>query len=87
MHIDLSLDADAPPSLARAIPRGATWALEHSRGRQVQCLEGTLWITLDTHAQDHVLERGECWTVPARADERLLVHALRDARVRVLDLN
>lgn len=67
----------------RALPRGATWALDAAREWQVQCLEGRLWITVDEQPQDHVLEGGEHQTVPTGPRQRVLVHALGDARVRV----
>lgn len=73
--------------LGRAMPRGETWALDEAQGRQVVCLEGTLWITQDTQSHDHVLEAGQRWRVPVHSPARVLVHALRDARVHVLALS
>ena len=67
----------------RAMPRGATWALDAAHEWQVQCLEGRLWITVDEQPQDHVLDGGEHQTVPTGLRQRVLVHALGDARVRV----
>jgi hypothetical protein len=79
------------------MPLGMTFALPKSQlapGHQLVCLEGTVWITRDGHAEDHVLEAGQRWTLPATdaatgraAGARVLVHALRDARVQVQALH
>jgi uncharacterized protein YaiE (UPF0345 family) len=70
------------------MPLGMTFALPKSKlaaGQQLVCLEGTVWITRDGHPEDHVLEAGQSWAVPANASTgvRVLVHALRDARVQL----
>jgi Protein of unknown function (DUF2917) len=70
--------------LARAMPRDETWTIELEPGCQLVCLEGIVWITQSGSSRDHVLERGERWTVPADGLGSVMVHALIDARVHVL---
>mgnify|MGYP000010222827 CR=1 FL=1 len=64
--------------LLRTLPRGGTLTVEQPLGLEVVCLKGTLWITHDDDTIDHVLESGCTYT--AKRGERMLVHALCDAR-------
>jgi hypothetical protein len=41
--------------------------LQSARGTRVRSLAGTLWVTVDGDAIDHVLERGESWVVDSDA--------------------
>jgi len=56
--------------------------LEGDRRRSViSCLEGTVWITQEGDAEDHVLRRGEHFNVSQPG--LVLVEAIRDAFLRV----
>ena len=51
------------------------------RAQLVECVSGTLWVTVDAQPEDIVLEAGERFVAPA--GERTLVYALSDAQLRV----
>ena len=55
--------------------------LPRGRAQLVECLAGTLWVTVDAQPEDIVLEAGEQFVAPA--GERTLVYALSDAQLRV----
>jgi Protein of unknown function (DUF2917) len=68
--IDLSLEEDE------------TWSGSVGASRvEVRCLSGSVWVTLEGDAQDHVLSAGESF-VPSHPG-RLAMMAFRPARVRV----
>jgi len=56
--------------------------IEDVGGVRIVCRKGTVWITVDGDATDHVLERGETFVAPPQA--RALVSALADARIDLL---
>lgn len=59
--------------------------LQSARGTRVRSLAGTLWVTVDGEHEDHVLERGESWTVDS--DAAVLVSPLQGtATVGLSDL-
>jgi hypothetical protein len=79
--------AAAPASRSRStqtvhlLPKSQTLVLPAPLGHRVDCLEGCVWITLDSDPRDVVLQAGQSFTVDR--DRRALVHALDPVRVRV----
>lgn len=71
-----------PPTLVEDmlhnLPQGTTLAIDDPLGQEVWCLSGALWITHDEDGKDVVLPAGKGYVADRR--ERLLVHALDDAR-------
>jgi hypothetical protein len=76
----------APPVVDRArhLRRGETMVVEQPLGQAVICTEGWLWITHDREPEDHMVQHGERYVAAHR--ERMLVHALSDATVRLVNL-
>lgn len=64
--------------MLRTLSRGNTLTVEQPLGLDIVCLKGSLWITHDGDTIDHVLESGSTYT--AKRGERMLLHALADAR-------
>lgn len=48
-------------------------------GQRIECLEGSVWVTLDGDARDVVLHRGQSFLVDR--PQRTLIQALEAARV------
>jgi hypothetical protein len=62
--------------------RKGVWRTQsRRRGLTLACLEGVAWVTLTGDPNDHILRKGQTLTVAQRG--RILVEALRDARLRV----
>lgn len=77
------LGADSPAAgriECRHLPRGHTAWLERPLARQVVCERGTVWLIFDGHDSDVILNPGEFHL--CQCDERLAIHALRNATVR-----
>ena len=70
--------ADPAAEMLHTLPRGAILTVEQPLGLEIVCLKGRLWITHDGDTVDHVLESGCTFT--AKRGERMLVHALSQAR-------
>jgi hypothetical protein len=66
----------------RHIAAGTTLRVEQPEGTEVVCLTGTLWITHDGEAADHIVVAGTPYV--ARHDGTMLVHAMSDARCLVI---
>jgi hypothetical protein len=49
-----------------ALCRGQLIALLDAEGARIECLEGELWITQDGDRADHLITRGEGFTVSHR---------------------
>ena len=75
------LPSQARPVLVRKVARGQTLVIERPQGQRVVCVKGTLWVTQDNDDSDYVLEMSRSF-ITTRND-RVLVHALDDAWVRV----
>jgi hypothetical protein len=56
-------------------------ARTHWRSVTLTCLEGLVWVTQAGDPEDHMLGKGQALTVARRG--RVLVEAMRDARVQV----
>jgi quercetin dioxygenase-like cupin family protein len=63
------------------LPEGNIIPLRDARGAKVVCLEGSLWITLDQHRNDIVLQRGQSYEVPKNGIT--LVQAMGAARLSI----
>jgi hypothetical protein len=62
-----------------SLSRDEVVTLTAARGQVLRCVEGSLWLTTSDLPGDHVLEAGDCFTVPGHA--RLVIEALRPARI------
>ena len=66
---------------AQAIEKNKILEVNQAFGAAVECLEGSVWITLDGDSRDVVLAAGQTFVVDR--DRRTLVQALDAARVRL----
>lgn len=64
------------------LARGSTLRVECPLGTEVACLDGSLWITHDGEADDHIVEPGMPYT--AQKATPMLVHAMADARCLIV---
>ena len=55
--------------------------VRHEGGGTLQCLGGSVWITLDGGPAEHVIEAGQSWRLPAGAGA--IAYALEPAVLRV----
>lgn len=62
-----------PKSHIEALPAWRAWSID--------CVSGTVWVTVDGRPEDIILEAGEHFVTPA--GERTLIYALDDAQVRI----
>jgi len=63
------------------LPNGRTLILSAPLGQRVECLGGSVWITLDGDPRDIIVEAGQAFT--ADRNQRALIHALEASLVRV----
>ena len=56
--------------------------VKHALGVTIECLEGSVWITLDGDRRDVVLDAGHTFNVDRK--QRTLIQALDTARVRLI---
>jgi len=68
---------------ARIIGKGKIRHVHGERGRRLECLSGTIWITQDGDLRDIVLGAGEAFDFDRRGDA--LVSAFADSRYLLLD--
>jgi hypothetical protein len=71
----------APLARPVLLQRGATLMIEEPRELDVHCLAGCVWLTVDNDPRDIVLRAYERITIDRNG--RLMIQALRDAKVRV----
>lgn len=65
------------------IAKCETVTVMQPQGSIIECLNGSIWVTLDNDLRDVILEAGQSFL--ADSDQRLLVHALDESRVRILE--
>lgn len=65
------------------IARNAILEVKQPLGITIECLEGSVWVTLDGDARDVVLDAGQAFTVDRQ--QRALLQALEAALVRVIE--
>ena len=67
----------------RPLARGRIRRVHHPRGRRIECVTGSLWVTQDGNPRDIVLAPGESFTFDHRGDA--LISALDDASFLLLE--
>lgn len=70
-------NAAGSPTGPFTLAHGALRRLALPRGQALECLHGSLWITVDGDARDHVMEPGDRYQPPDGAG--IVVYALEDA--------
>jgi hypothetical protein len=77
-----SLQAGSAPAASTistsALDKGRTLWVNQPMTRDINCLEGTLWLTFDGVRKDIILEAGQSYRCDC--DSRLAIHALDAAR-------
>ena len=66
-----------------SLRKGAVHRLSDGRGRRIEALGGSLWITIDGDPRDVTVSPGRGFTLDR--DGTVLISALDDARFVVLD--
>jgi hypothetical protein len=70
-------------SAAISLRKGAIHRLDNGRGKRIESLSGSLWITIDNDRRDILVDPGEGFTIDR--DGATLISALGDARFVVLE--
>jgi len=65
------------------LPKGAIHRLPRARGRRIESLSGSLWVTMDNDVRDILVAPGRGFSIDR--DDATLISALDDARFVVLD--
>ena len=71
------------PYAAQEIARNNILEIKQAFGVTIECLEGSVWVTLDGDSRDVVLEAGQAFVVDR--NQRTLIQALDAAHVRLID--
>lgn len=66
----------------QAIARDKILEIKQTLGVTIECLEGSVWVTLDGSTRDVILEAGQSFCVDRQ--QRTLIQALDTARVRLI---
>lgn len=66
----------------QAIARDKIVEIKQALGVTVECLEGSVWVTLDGSTRDVILDAGQSFCVDRK--QRTLIQALAAARVRLV---
>lgn len=66
----------------RALVKGRIRRVREARGKRVECISGSLWVTQDGDPRDVLLETGEAFEFDRAGDA--LVSALADSRYLML---
>ncbi|MGB4118157.1 MAG: DUF2917 domain-containing protein [Polaromonas sp.] len=69
-------------SSAQEIARDKILEIKHALGVTIECLDGSVWITLDGNMRDVILNAGQSFCVDRM--QRTLIQALTTARVRLI---
>ena len=64
------------------IARDKILEIKQALGVTIECLEGSVWVTLDGDMRDVILDVGQSFKVDRR--QRTLIQALATARVRLI---
>ena len=70
-------------SAAVALRKGELLHLHDGRGRRIEALAGTLWVTIDNDLRDIVLSGGDGYSIGGSGDA--LISALDDSRFVLLE--
>ena len=68
---------------SRTLAKGRIRHVHGERGKRVECLAGSIWITQDGDLRDIVLEAGDAFDFDRRGDA--LLSAFADSRYLLLD--
>jgi len=71
----------APQRFELSLEHQAMFSVADAAAVQIECREGSVWITLDGDPRDVVLERGGLFSTAEH--RRALIYALQGARVSV----
>lgn len=69
--------------ITQEIAKNGIVEVQQPLGVTIECLEGSVWVTLDNDARDVVLEVGQTFVVDR--NQRTLLLALTAARVRLME--
>lgn len=64
------------------IARDKILDIKQALGVAIECLEGSVWVTLDGNMRDVILDAGQSFHVDRK--QRVLIQALATARVRLI---
>lgn len=64
------------------LPHHGLIKFSDATGLQIECLRGSLWITLDCDSRDFVIEPGQSFVTDKH--QLVIVHALEASELRVL---
>ncbi len=71
------------PYATQQIAKNKILEVKQPLGVTIECLEGSVWITLDGDSRDVVLDAGQVFVVDR--NQRTLLQALDAARVRLIE--
>ena len=71
------------PIATQVIARNKMLEVKQPLGVTIECLEGSVWVTLDGDSRDVVLDAGQSFVVDR--NQRTLLQALDAARVRLIE--
>ena len=66
----------------QAMARDKILDIKQALGVTVECLEGSVWVTLDGSTRDVILDAGQSFCVDRK--QRVLIQAMATARVRLI---
>lgn len=77
-----SVQATPPCCGIQEIAKAGIFEVKQALGFTIECLEGSVWITLDGDLRDLVLDAGQSCKIDS--ERRALIQALDTARVRLV---
>jgi hypothetical protein len=75
-------DTCTRPSV-QEIAKNGILEVKQALGVTIECLEGSVWVTLDGDRRDVILDAGQAFNVDRK--QRTLIQALDTARVRLIE--
>jgi hypothetical protein len=76
---------DGAPFRAHALRQGLTYSFSGTAsGCCVICLKGMLWLTRENDHEDYILGEASSWV--SKCPGLVVIEALRDSSLRILDL-
>lgn len=80
-----SVQATPPCCGVQEIAKAGIHEVKQALGVTIECLEGSVWVTLDGDLRDLVLDAGQSCKIDRK--RRVLIQALDTARVRLTPLS
>jgi hypothetical protein len=77
----LQVQGSIASDLARRLSPGQVVSMEHSRGRQIRCTAGQLWVTLEHDSGDYILEADQNFDIDENG--RVVISALDSGSFKV----